>query len=177
MKEIWKDIDGFEGLYQVSNYGRVRSITRIVKKWDGERTVNGIVLKQAKNTKGYCFVQLYKNGIGKNAVIHRLVAQAFIPNPQGLPQVNHKDENKDNNTALNLEWCDGIYNARYGTRNSRVSQKKSKAIIVLDRDGNEVGRFDSLSSASKFIGRSKPVICGYIKRGDISPLGLLFKYL
>ena len=112
-KEIWKDIEGYEGEYQISNYGNVKSLNYL-------RTGKERILKPGKNRGGYYYVQLYKNK-AKNHYIHRLVAQAFIKNPRNLPQVNHKDENKSNNRVDNLEWCMPIYNANYGTRNKRTS--------------------------------------------------------
>ena len=175
--EIWKDIAGYEGIYQVSNKGQVRSLDRVIKKLSGERIVKGRIIKPSANLKGYLFVYLYRDGCGKMRTIHRLVAEAFIPNHSLLPQINHRDEDKTNNDVDNLEWCDNLYNARYGTRNQRVSDKTSRAVIVLNKDGSEYGRYDSLSDVSKAIGRCKSAICGYIKLGSISPIGLIFKYL
>lgn len=111
--EIWKDIEGYEGLYQVSNYGRVKSLNKR----------KGRILKPAKDKGGYLRVALHKQGTQKHYKIHRLVAQAFIPNPQNLPQVNHKDENPTNNTVQNLEWCDCQYNIDYS---------QSKQVLCLE---------------------------------------------
>ena len=100
--EIWKDIEGYEGLYQVSNLGRVKSIYG----WCGNRFVKRTkILKLKINNKGYTKVYLYKNKKSKMFFVHRLVAMAFVPNPNNLPQVNHKDGNKLNNSIGNLEWC------------------------------------------------------------------------
>lgn len=121
-KRIWKDIQGFEGLYQVSNDGKVRSLDRIINYKDGRaRLEKGHKLKPHADKKGYTRVTLCKNNKCKPYLVHRLVAMAFIPNPNNWPQVNHKDENKTNNTVWNLEWCDRIYNCNYGTRNERIS--------------------------------------------------------
>ena len=116
MEEIWKDIEGYEGLYQVSNLGRVKSFPR-----KGTHTTKERILKLTKSNKNYVIVILKNNYIQKAKSVHRLVAEAFIPNPNNLPQVNHKDENKLNNKVDNLEWCDNIYNCNYGTRNKRLS--------------------------------------------------------
>ena len=116
--EIWKDIEGYEGLYQVSNKGRIKSLNRIDSR--GHK-VNEKILSSKPNNKGYLRVHLYKNGKRKPFSVHRLVAIAFIPNPNNLLEVNHKDENKENNTVDNLEWCDRKYNANYGGRNERAS--------------------------------------------------------
>lgn len=115
--EIWKDIEGYEGFYQISNWGRVKSLKR--KGNSKER----ILTASNNNTKKYWRVQLSKNDKIKHFAVHRLVALAFIPNPQNLSQVNHKDENKDNNNASNLEWVTAKQNTNYGTRNKRASKK------------------------------------------------------
>ena len=115
MKEIWKDISGYEGLYQVSNLGDVRSLNY---RRNGELKL----LKQATNKQGYKQISLYKNGKIKTYKVHRLVAIAFIPNPNNLPVVNHKDENPSNNNVNNLEWCTVAYNNTYGTRTKRASE-------------------------------------------------------
>ena len=107
MEEIWKDIEGYEGLYEVSSYGRVRNL------------VSGKFIKPSQKNDGYCRVCLYKNGGGKCINIHRLVAQAFIPNPDNLPEINHLDEDKTNNRVDNLEFCNHKYNCNYGTLQQR----------------------------------------------------------
>ena len=112
LDEIWKDVPYYDGAYQVSNYGRVKSFT------------NGKTHYKAQhdNGRGYMTVQLWKDGKGKKEYVHRLVALAFIPNPDKLPQVNHKDEDKQNNYVNNLEWCDNSYNNKYGTLPERKRQ-------------------------------------------------------
>lgn len=107
-KEIFKDIKGYEGLYQVSNLGNVKSL-------GNDKAKKERILKTGKNIWGYLYVILRKNRKGKITYIHRLVANTFIPNVDNLPQVNHKDENKENNCADNLEWCNAKYNNTYGT--------------------------------------------------------------
>lgn len=117
MGEIWKDIAGYEGLYQVSNVGRVRSLKRsvFVRNRNKYKTLKGSIKTGCYELKnGYHVVSLYKDGIGKRFFTHRLVAVAFLENPLNLPQVNHKDENKKNNSVDNLEWCDAKYNTNYG---------------------------------------------------------------
>ena len=113
MNEIWKPVKGFAGLYEVSNKGNVRSL-----KWYGGSKVRE--LSQAENKKGYRQVNLC-NGKGNMRYVHRLVAEAFIPNPNNLPCINHKDENPRNNCVENLEWCDQKYNCNYGHHNERNS--------------------------------------------------------
>ena len=106
MSEIWKDIEGYEGLYQVSNYGRVRSLDRYVKQNHNTKQLKkGKLIQPIKDCKGYLRLKLCKENTSKRVKIHRLVAQAFIPNPENKPQVNHIDGNKTNNRIQNLEWC------------------------------------------------------------------------
>ena len=118
--EVWKDIEGYDGLYQVSSCGRVKN----------SRT--GRVLKAVKDIYGYLIVNLYKNGKRINYKVHRLVAQTFIPNPENKPQVNHLDEDKENNHVENLEWCTAKENNNHGEHNLRVSKINSKPIICIE---------------------------------------------
>ena len=110
INEEWRPIDDYEGLYEVSSLGRVRSIRK------------GIILKPEVVRGGYLQVGLHKKGKVKGFKVHRLVAQAFIPNPEGLPEINHIDEDKTNNLVDNIEYCDSKYNCNYGTRNERIVQ-------------------------------------------------------
>ena len=119
--ETWRPVVGYEGLYEVSDFGDVRSLNYL-------HTGKTRVLKLIKEKKGYLLVNLYKEGKMKMYKAHRLVAQAFIDNPDNLPEVNHIDEDKTNNRVSNLEWCNHIYNSNHGTRNQRIAetQKGSK---------------------------------------------------
>lgn len=124
--EEWKPIEGYEGLYEISNFGRVKRIGRIeyVEGFNGYlRNKKEMILKPKVHNRGYLQISLYKNNKMKNAYIHRLVAQAFIPNPNNYSSVNHKDEEKTNNHVSNLEWCTIAYNDNYGTRNKRQGEK------------------------------------------------------
>ena len=155
-KEIWKDIEGYEDDYMISSYGRVRSVDRMKTLSNGvKRLQKGRILKPAKDKDGYLLCILSKNGIHTMCKVHRLVAQAFIPNPYNLPQINHKDENKANNCVDNLEWCDGKYNANYGTRNKRSAEKKLKPVLKIDKETNEViAEYPSLIETGKQTGFS-----------------------
>lgn len=121
--EEWKNIDGYEGLYQISNLGRIKSLSRCVfvsnPKFTGYRHTKEKILKSGKGKNGYFSVILRKDNTNHQKYVHRLVAQAFIPNPDNLPEVNHKDENSENNHVDNLEWCNHRYNSNFGTVNSR----------------------------------------------------------
>lgn len=119
--EIWKDIPGYSGLYQVSNLGRIMSFKNQYGR--GPRLMNGEITKS-----GYIQVCLNK----KRYKVHRLVAMAFVPNPDGLPQINHKNEIKTDNRVKNLEWCTGKYNVNYGTAIERRSKKRGKSVMCIE---------------------------------------------
>lgn len=138
MEEIWKDKKDYEGHYQVSNLGRIKSI-----KFGKER-----ILKQHIK-RGYYYVGLSKNGIVKRYLVHRLVAQAFIDNPNNYKEVNHKDENKLNNSVDNLEWCNAKYNINFGTCIERRSKKKSKPVLQYTLDGEFVREWSSARECGK----------------------------
>lgn len=146
--EIWKDIEGFEGLYQVSNMGRVRSLDR--KDAQGRR-LKGRVLADRHNNRGYHLVCLCRDGDIKYRLIHRLVASTFLDNHDNLPQVNHKDENKENNAVSNLEWCTALYNDMYGTRNTRVAKALERPIYVVTSSGHRYF-FESARKAARLLG-------------------------
>ena len=118
MEEIWKDIKGYEGLYQVSNLGRVKSFNYMNT---GKEKIKTPTLQKKYTMKqgGYLQTTLYKNNKSKTVLVHRLVAEAFIPNPDNLPQVNHKDYNKTNNCVENLEWCSAKYNSNHKRNNCK----------------------------------------------------------
>lgn len=140
IKEVWKDIKGYENLYQASNLGRIRSLDKYVNGRNSKRLVKGRELSLFNDRYGYKIVNLYKNKKIKLFKVHRLVAETFIPNPNNLPQVNHKDENKENNNVDNLEWITLIDNCNYGTRNQRISKK----INQYDLNGNYIRTWDSI---------------------------------
>lgn len=123
MKEEWRDIKGYEGYYQVSNLGRIRSVKRIL--CDG-KTRRGAVIKGFPDRNGYYRIVLYKEAKMHRYMVHRLVASTFIDNPHNYPMINHIDEDKSNNTVNNLEWCDCKYNINYGTRTKRASGENTK---------------------------------------------------
>lgn len=186
MQEIWRDVIGYEGLYQVSNKGRVKCI---------QGKYNGHLMSVIKHTGDYFVVSLRKNKNRKQFKIHRLVAQAFIPNPDNLPQINHKDEDKANNSVENLEWCTAKYNVNYGTRGKRSGNKikqristesefaarwrnqaringaktTSKKVLCVELDKI----FNTLREAGDFIEKNnyKHVLIGYCCRGTLTSSG------
>lgn len=121
MCEIWMNIKNYEGIYQVSNKGNVKSLPKKLPHTSGGfRMTKERILKYTLDKDGYCMVCLTNNYAKKYIRIHRLVAEAFLPNPNGYTEINHKDEDKTNNCVENLEWCDRKYNCNYGTRNQRL---------------------------------------------------------
>lgn len=153
--EVWKPIPNYEGYYEVSNVGKVRSVTRTIIDSKGRQfTRKGKELSPGLKN-GYLRVTLSKDGINKDIYIHRLVATVFLPNPNNLPVINHKDENKLNNCIENLEWCTYEYNNNYGTTKERSAQKRSKPVIMCDKETHEpIKEFPSLAEAARSLDMS-----------------------
>jgi hypothetical protein len=149
MEEIWKSIKDLKG-YEVSSLGNVRSIDRSIIGKDGvKQHFKGNIISKFKDSRGYIAVTLtYKNNY-KRFLVHRLVAEAFIPNPNNYPCINHKDENKSNNNVDNLEWCTVKYNNSYGDRIKRIRYKTSYIISQLDKNNNLIGIYRGIMLASK----------------------------
>jgi hypothetical protein len=139
MNEVWKDVNGYEGLYQVSNLGRVKSFIQNREH----------ILSPAKTKKGYLYVRLFKNDKRINFRVHRLVALAFIPNTKKLESINHKNEAKTDNRADNLEWCTPEYNNNYGSRNQKAGLSNSKPVVMLNEKHAPMRRFASAREASR----------------------------
>lgn len=166
MKEVWKDVKDFEGLYQVSNLGRVRSVTHdVVDTLGRHSTKEGKILSLRNSTQtGYPTINLNKDGKYKSFNVHRLVAEAFIPNPNKLPCVNHKDESRDNNCVDNLEWCTYKYNNTYRTAPERKMKSlreyfnshevighphHGQPIVQYTLSGKVVREFTSINAAER----------------------------
>ena len=185
MKEIWKDIKGYEGYYQISNFGRVKSLDRYVATTgnpSGKRLIKGKLKKPTerigKNGNGYYHINLDKNNNSKLFTIHKLVAETFIPNPDNLPCINHKDENKHNNHVDNLEWCTIAYNNIYGTARERAGSKMRIKVLKFDLQGNLLRQYDGLGMASKEENISKGNIenvCTH-RNGKKTLNGFIFMY-
>ena len=164
--EVWKDIEEYEGLYQVSNQGRVKSL------WFGKEKI----LKPEKVRNGYLLVGLWKNGKPKMYQVHRLVALTFLPNPNNLPEVNHKDEDKTNNCVDNLELCDRKYNMNFGTRTQRQAEKCSKPVIQFTKDGKFVREWKSTMDVERNLGYSNSHISSCCTGRYNSSYGFIWKY-
>ena len=160
-KEVWKPIRNYEGLYEVSNMGRVKSLERTVWVNGGSYKKSERILKPQK-VRGYLGVSLCKDAELKRYLVHRLVGQAFMENPEGFKEINHIDEDKTNNKVENLEWCNRSYNANFGTRNQRVAEKlrgrKKSKESVEKRVEKMRGRKQSEEHIKKRVQKnSKPV--------------------
>lgn len=162
-KEIWKDIKGYEGKYQISNLGRIKSLSRFINNCK-ENSLIGFyskerIIKQSISKTGYYVCTLFKNGKGRTFKVHRLVAEAFIDNPNELPIINHRDGNKLNNSLDNLEWCDYSHNNKeaykQGLKENNLkwliecNKKKRKRINQYDREGNFIKQWESIHEAEK----------------------------
>lgn len=155
--EIWKDIVGYVGFYQVSSRGNVRALDRVDCR---NRHRPAHPCRMIKNADGYYKVELCKDGKKTRFFVHRLVALHFIPNPNGYDCINHIDENKTNNHVANLEWCTREYNNNYGVRNRKIAQMQSVRTAMIDiKTGNVVKVFDSAHTAAQYIGGDESSIC------------------
>ena len=169
----WQPVLGYEGLYEVNQFGQIRNK-------DGQ--IMRQRLKKAKYTV-YKKVSLYKDGKYKHLYVHRIVAQAFIPNPQGFELINHKDEDGTNNAVDNLEWCDRSYNATYGTSPKKISKafkgresEKRIAVYATNKSGDFAGEWDSITEAAKDVGCSTSEISGALKGKRKTVKGLIWNY-
>ena len=179
--EVWRPVVGYEGLYEVSNHGRVRSVDRV---------------HEQKGRYGQIVSHLYKGQllsprIRRNYLavtfciankliafsIHRLVAQAFVPNPDNLPCVNHKDECKTNNHADNLEWCSILYNNKYGTRLDKVAKARSKPVEQLSIEGEHIAFFPSAAAAARKLNVKPNHICRVTRGNRKKAYGYKWRYI
>ena len=183
MSEIWKPCVGFEGFYEVSNFGNVRSIAVYIDKYKRVCQRKSPVLKALETTReGYKRVLLSLYGKHHHCAVHRLVGMAFIPNENNLPEINHKDENPANNKVENLEWCTRKYNANYGTLPNRISgwqtnsPVRSKAIYQYTKDGEFITAYPSLNEAGRCVGVSGDMIGRVCKGKAKSAAGFIFKF-
>ena len=177
MREEWGDIENYKGLYQVSSWGNVKSLERM--KWNGRGyyKIPERILKPQKNGRGYLQVVLCQDGKRKWHLIHRLVGQAFIPNPNNLPQINHISEDKEDNRISNLEWCTCKENINHGTHNQRAAESKSKPIFGVDRVTGLIAEFPSAIDAERQLGIDHSHICRCLKGKQKSAGGFYWYYL
>ena len=178
MKEIWKDIAGYEGLYEVSNFGSVRSIDRYVPhKTFGKKFCKGHMMATHINNAGYVTVNLCKCNMYRSFDIHRLVAIAFLDNPYGLPEVNHIDENKKNNHVENLEWVTKSENNLYGTKRERHAAQIKRAVLQYSTDGQLINEWESPTDAEISIsGKATGAISHCAKGKTKTAYGYVWRY-
>lgn len=170
--EIWKDITDYEGLYKVSNQGRLKRFYKYGKEK---------ILKPTKMNCGYLVAHLYKNGVDEKKLVHRIVAETFLPNPLNLSEVNHKDEDKTNNIVENLEWCDRSYNVNYGDRNRKVSKRningiKSKITLQYTKSGDFICEWPSVNEVERKLGYLASNIASCCRGKIKSAYGFIWKY-
>jgi hypothetical protein len=154
-REIWKDVPGWEGFYQVSTYGRVRSIPRKVPTWRGWRISPDKVLTPSIGDAGYKQVVLCRNGNGVNFTIHTLMVLAFIPNPESKPEVSHINDVKTDNRLENLEWATRVENSRRAIQNNKYRQgSRCSQAVLTERDISSIRRRLARGESGAAIGRS-----------------------
>jgi len=185
MKEVWKDIRGYKGLYQVSSLGRIKSLKRIVyrnkQKWC---VIDAQILKEKIQSNGYSAQCLCNKAVKKYFTVHRLVAIAFIPNPENKKEVNHKNFDKTDSRVENLEWLtpkENIQHALKGGRKVGISNLGadhhcSKAVIKMSLDGVDLQKYDSIAMAAEDNGVTSPSISGVVRGKEKTAAGFKWKY-
>lgn len=163
--EIWKDVIGFDGLYQVSSHGNIRNAK------------NKQCLKQSKQRNGYLYVTLRKNGNQYHSLMHRIVALSFIENETGHAEINHINEDKEDNRVSNLEWCDHRYNINYGTGHLRSAQKQGRKVRQLTLDGEIIKEYSSVREAARIMNRNHKDIYNVCNGYRKSSCGFKWEYV
>lgn len=186
MEEIWKEIPGWEGLYMASNTGKIKGICHfVVSKGGCLRRTHSVVLKEKINKFGYLVVRLQDKSTSRDRfyMVHRLIANTFIPNTQNLPFINHKDEDKTNNCVDNLEWCTAKYNVNYGTcqerkiETQRLKHPNMKRIRQISMNGMLIREFISISDAARSVGVDKTRISRCCHNSNYSCRGFKWEFV
>lgn len=187
MKEIWKGIPEYKGIYQASNLGRIKSLTRYVNHSEGnKRIIKERILKQVKHGSGYPMLTLSQKGITKHLLVHRLIALAFIPNPENKSCVNHLDGNKDNNLRSNLDWCTYSENEKHSYRVLGKKPNKTglgkipgnaKYVAQYNMYGKLLNVFRSSTDAARWVNTSQGRICVNCRKESKFCHGYLFRFI
>lgn len=170
--EVWKDVIGYEGYYQVSNLGRIRSLMH-----RGSKRKKPYIMHPHVQKNGYAYACLSKDKIPRVVRFHRIVASAFIPNPNKFPYINHIDENKTNNRADNLEWCTAKYNSNYGNIRERIISPQRKPVGKYDKKGNLLRTYIGVNEAARIEGISAGNICMVCKGQRNETGGHVWRYI
>ena len=177
-KEVWRDVKGYEGLYQVSSNGRVKSLERtFIDKIGRERCVKECILKPGMDKGGYLRVGLCDGEKRKTFKVHRLVCEAYHENPDNKPQVNHINEIKTDNRACNLEWCTRKQNINHGSRTERVAKARSKPVGQYTLDGDLVKIWQSTNEVQRQTGFGCGNICNVANGKRKTAHGFIWKYV
>ena len=180
--EVWKDIAGYEGFYQISSLGRVKSLARVITKSNGVKlNVKETIRKQSKCPKGYLFISLNGENKRKMHKVHRLVAETFIPNPDNKPQVNHIDGNKRNNKVENLEWVTNSENQIHaldkGLVKRNINSHRSKRVRQYTRDGMFIKEFPSVAQVERELGFKNRHVATACRGEEKTAYGYVWKYV
>lgn len=177
MQEIWKPVKDYEGSYEVSNYGRVRSIDRYVFDKGKPSFRKGVDISICKMPQGYEFVTLYQENKQKHKLVHRLVAEAFIENPYNYNEINHIDCNKTNNIVSNLEWCSRKHNVEHAKRNGLLKNEQFYVPVAqINKDGVVINKYGSLIEAANKVDGIPQNIGHCCKHETMSMYGYYWEY-
>ena len=177
--EVWKDVPNYEGIYKASNFGRIKMVKRTLTDSLGKKINKKEHILKPRTGNRYYMIALYKNGKREDLLLHRVIAQTFIPNPENKPFVNHKDENCFNNCSDNLMWCTQKENMNWGTINERMSKnsKSKRKVNQYDMDGNFIKQWDCMTDFYKSKGlKLKTGIIECCKGRRQSHMGYKWKY-